>query len=35
MLSHIDRHKVTPAEAEQVLLNDPQDLDFAMFGEEE
>jgi len=32
---HIARHKVTPAEAEQVLINDPEDLDFAMLGEEE
>ena len=32
---HIGRHNVTPAEAEQVLANDPEDLDFAMFGEEE
>jgi len=32
---HIGRHYVTPAEAEQVLMNDPQGLEFAMFGQEE
>jgi uncharacterized DUF497 family protein len=32
---HIGRHNVTPPEAEQVLMNDPQDLDFAMFGDEQ
>jgi uncharacterized DUF497 family protein len=34
-IDHIARHNVTPAEAEQVVANEPQDLDFAIIGEEE
>ena len=34
-VDHIASHRVTPAEAEQVMANDPVDLDFAIIGEEE
>lgn len=33
-INHIARHGVTPAEAEQVILNEPIDLEFQRRGEE-
>lgn len=33
--AHIARHKVTPEEVEQVLLNDPFDLNYGLEGGEE
>lgn len=33
-ISHLARHGVTPAEAEQVILNNPIDLEFSRRGEE-
>lgn len=32
---HLGAHKVSPAEFEQVLNNDPIDLDFDLIGDEE
>ena len=32
---HLTAHKVAPAEFEQVLNNDPIDLDFDLIGDEE
>lgn len=34
-IDHIARHGVTPAEAEQVILNDPVDLSFEIRNNEE
>ena len=33
-ISHIAQHGVTPAEAEQVIINDPIDLEFSHHGKE-
>ncbi len=33
--THLHAHKVAPAEFEQVLNNDPIDLDFDLIGDEE
>jgi hypothetical protein len=33
-IGHLARHKVNPEEAEQVILNDPVELDFEHAGDE-